>query len=412
MTRRWTAVGIVASVVAFGALVVIGLTGEPPDPGTEPDLRNGRVFIQDNLWTAGQREYAVWVDHDGTPYAGWHRVGGAEWHTKDLSEIEGNPLAAPTAEDNHNIYVVGVDADGGVHVVGNMLVDPLRYVRNRDGDLANWSTAKAPATAETVTYPAFAALPGGTLLFFRRERGAVPWAGKVVLDRLSAKTDSWQSFGAILDGAPSEESAYLHHVAIDPASGMIHILFEWRSGEGPSTNSDVGYARSADGGRTWETSEGAPIPKPITHANAETVIDTVPEGSGLLNQGGMTVDSFGQPHGIVTFMRRGGEEVFEHVWLEGAIWHREVLDDLDLDGRPQLAGTSDGRVWLLGVRENEVVAIDITPNRERLADQEIAQVPLGWEVAYDSQALVTSGAVRMLIPRGNAPRVVEAELGG
>jgi hypothetical protein len=70
--------GIAISLLAFVALIVIGLSDEGPDPGTQPDLRNGRAFIQYNLWTAGNRQYAVWIGHDGTPYTGWRAVDGDE----------------------------------------------------------------------------------------------------------------------------------------------------------------------------------------------------------------------------------------------------------------------------------------------------------------------------------------------
>ena len=287
--------------------------------------------------------------------------------------------------------------------------DPLRYVRDSTGDLEGWTTAPHPAAGESVTYPAFVALPDGTLLFFRREGRA--GLGALVLDALPPGARSWRSLGVVLDGRPSGESPYVHHVAVDPRTGVIHLLFEWRGVGGPEMNDDVGYARSADGGRTWQTSAGTSLPKPITHPSSELVIDTIPAGSGLLNSGGLAVDRAGRPHGIVTFAR-GGDESFQHVWLDDGAWQRETLDDLDLAGRPQLAGTPDGRMWLLGVRENQVVGIDITPGRERLPTQEIAEVPFGWEVNYDSQALAQRGVVQMLIPRGNDPRVVEADLGG
>jgi hypothetical protein len=206
---------------------------------------------------------------------------------------------------------------------------------------------------------------------------------------------------------------------------VIHLLFEWRGSGGPEMNEDVSYARSADGGRTWQTeadqrrlvpdpplaSSARPLPKPITHANSESVIDTIPAGSGLLDQGGLTVDSSGRPHGIATFVS-GDDDYFEHVWLDNGAWERETPDDLDLVGRPQPAGTPDGRVWLLGVREDEVVAVDVTPARERLPSRDLAQVPIGWDVGLDSQALAERGVVQMLIPRGEIPRAVEADLGG
>lgn len=407
--KRWsTSAGIAISAFAFVVLIVIGLRGDGPDPASQPDLRNGRVFIQDNLWAADGRQYAVWVGHDGTPYAGWRRAASDEWHTDDLSRLDGDPLATPTAEDNHNIYVLGVDAEGEVHVAGNMHNDPLRYVRTSTGGLEGWRTRPPPAAGESVTYPAFAALPDGTLLFFRRE--GIAGLGALVLDALPPGARAWRSLGVVLDGRPTGEGPYVHHVAVDPDTGVIHLLFEWRAEGGPETNDDVGYARSVDGGRKWQTSAGTSLSKPITHPSSELVIDTIPAGSGLLNSGGLTVDRAGRPHGIVTFAR-GGDEYFQHVWLDDGAWQRETLDDLSLAGRPQLAGTRDGRVWLLGVRENQVIGIDITPGRERLPTQEIAEVPFGWEVNYDSRALAQRGVVQMLIPRGDHPRVVEADLG-
>ena len=96
-------------------------------------------------------------------------MDGGGWHTEDLSRLDGDPLATPTAEDNHNVYALGVDAEGGVHVAGNMHNDPLRYV---EPPPATWKAGRRQAASragERVTYPAFVALPDGTLLFFRRE---------------------------------------------------------------------------------------------------------------------------------------------------------------------------------------------------------------------------------------------------
>jgi hypothetical protein len=390
-------------------LVVALRSAEQPDqPGAPPDLRNGRAFIQDNLWSTETHQYAVWVAPDGTPYAGRRPRGGPDWETVNLAQLRGNPLAAPTADDEHNVYAIAVDAGGGVHVAGNMHNDPLRYARSPSGGLAGWRNWPAPVRGEYVTYPAFVALPDGALLFFRRE--GIAGEGAIVLDALDPGATEWRSLGTVLDGRPSGEGPYLHHVAVDPRSGTIHLLFEWRAGRTTATNSDVGYARSTDGGRTWETSAGVPLRLPITHASAATVIDTAPTGTGLLNGGGLTVDAQGRPHGVVSFNQPGAGKSFEHIWLEEGRWQREGFDDLFFDGRPQIVGMPDGRVWVLGVRGGSVEAVDVSTDRERLGTREVAQVPVGWEVAYDSEALARFGRVEMLIPQGDRPHVVVAEL--
>jgi BNR repeat-containing family member len=392
----------------MAVLLVVALrSGEQAEPAPRADLRNGRVFIQDNLWSTETHQYAVWVAPDGTPYAGRRRRGAVDWETVNLAKLRGNPLATPTEDDQHNVYAIGVDSGGGVHVAGNMHNDPLRYVSSPSGDLATWTRRPAPAAGEYVTYPAFLRLPNGTLLFWHRE--GIAGDGAIVLDALDPGAAAWRSLGTVLDGRPSGEGPYLHHVAVDPRSGTIHVLFEWRAGPTTATNSDVGYARSTDGGTTWETSSGTPLRLPITHASAETVIDTAP-GAGLLNAGGLTVDAEGQPHGVVAFDRPGPGRTFEHIWLEDGSWQREEIEDVFFDGRPQIVGMPDGRVWVLGVRGGMVEAVDVSTDRERVETREVARVPLGWEVSYDSTALARFGRIEMLIPDGDRPHVVEADL--
>jgi hypothetical protein len=408
--RRWLRpLGLLASTLFIVGVVLVAVLGGGDDldtGGPPPDLRNGRVFIQDNLWTANGRQYAVWVAPDGTPYAGVRDRDG-RWKAVDLGRLKGNPLAAPTADDDHNVYAIGVDADGGVHVAGNMHGDPLRFV-NADGELGDWGRGALPRPGDDVTYPALAALPDGALLFFRRE-GSPLTGGEIELDVLRPGEEAWQSLGTILDGRPTGDSPYIHHVAINPRTGAIHLLFEWRSGETFTANQDVQYMRSVDGGRSWQRSDGEALPSPVTRQTAETVIAT-PPGSGLLNGGGLTVDAAGAPHGSVSFTRPTGDSAVEHVWLTDEGWQRVEVDGADLDGRSQVAGTPDGRVWLLGVRGVTLVAIDISPDRDPAETREIARVPAGWEPNFDSQALAERGVVQMLIPRGREPYVVTADL--
>ena len=380
------------------------------EQGPRADLRNGRVYIQDNLWSTGRAQYAVWVAPDGTPYAGVRRAGAGTWRTVNLGRLRGNPLAAPTGDNEHNVYAIAADAGGDIHVAGNMLVAPLRYVRADGPRLRRWRTSPAPARTDANTYPAFTALPDGRLLFWRRT-GTFGSGGGIALDALAPNASAWRPRGTLITGG-RRETPYLHHIAVDPRSGVIHLLFEWRADPDVRSTNDVSYARSADGGRTWTTSRGTRLRLPMTHQRAENVIDTVPRGSGLVNSGGLTVDAHGRPHGALIFRRPGGGEVVDHVWLEGASWRRERLDKVDLEGRPQLAGTRDGRVWLIGRRGGWLRANDVTTGRKRLSPRRITRVPRGWEPSYDSQALARKGTVEMLIPQGSRPHVVVARLSG
>jgi hypothetical protein len=402
---RWSRpVGVVVSLALVAVLLVIGLRG---DHSVQGDLRNGQVFIQDNLWSTSKRQYAVWVGDGGTPFAAWRVRGGHRWRVVDLAKLRGNPLAAPTADDTHNVYAISTDAEGGVYVAGNMHLSPFRYVR-ASADLDHWARRPAPAGGPSVTYPAFTALPDGTLLFWRRRGHA--GEGSVVLDALRPGASGWRTLGTIIDGDATGESPYLNHIAVDPRTGVINLMFEWRSGPTVQSTNDIGYARSADGGHTWQTGSGAPLRLPITHSPASTIVDTQPSGSGLVNSGGLTVDSDGRPHGMVVYDRPNGDRQWQELWLDGGSWRSTWFDGLDLDGRPQLAGTPDGRIWLFGARGGKLEAVDVTPDRDRHSTQEIARVPVGWEASYDSQALALHGVVEMLIPDGDRPHVVLARL--
>jgi hypothetical protein len=187
-------------------------------------------------------------------------------------------------------------------------------------------------------------------------------------------------------------------------------MFSWRSGPTVESTNDVGYAQSGDGGRTWETATGARLPLPITHDAASTIVDTQPTGSGLVNDGGLTVDSSGRPHGMLVYDRPDGDRAWQELWFDDGRWQSKWFSDLDIDGRPQLAGTPDGRIWLLGARGSTLEAIDVSPDREPAPSQELAQVPVGWEATYDSQALARFGIVETLIPQGDEPHVVLARL--
>jgi len=402
---RWARpVGLVVSLVFMAVLVWIGVTSDTAPKG---DLRNGQVFIQDNLWSTAHRQYAVWVDTDGTPFAAWRARGAQDWKIVDLEGLPRNPFAAPTADDTHNVYAIATNAGGGVHVAGNMHLDPLRYAR-ATADLTHWSTEPAPAGGPSVTYPAFTALPDGTLLFWRREGQA--GEGKVRLDALAPDATKWRSLGTIIAGDPTGESPYLNHITVDPRSGVIHLMFSWRSGPTVDSTNDIGYAQSADGGRTWRTATGTRLPLPITHDAASTIVDTQPTGSGLVNDGGLTVDSEGRPHGMFVYDTPGRDRTWQELTFQDGRWQTKWFSGLDIDGRPQLAGTPDGRVWLLGAHGSSLEAIDVTPDRDPAPTQKLARVPVGWEASYDSQALARYGIVEMLIPQRDQPHVVLARL--
>ena len=384
--RTWLRLVIVVGVAA--ALFALAALWDPrTGSGRDVDPRNGQAFIQDNLWTAGDAQYAVWVGDDAQPLLGVRAAAGG-WETTDLGAVGGNPLAAPTDDDTHNVYVLAVDPLGHVHVAGNMHTDQLRYIRTeRPGRYDRWVTPAMGGENQSVTYPAFVALPDGTLLFFRRE--GLPGRGQLVLDRLPSGDTEWQHVGVIVDGIPSSEGPYFQHVAVDPDTGSIHLAWLWRQGPTSAGNNDVSYMRSDDRGASWTRSDGTPIELPAVHDTAELVLDTGSR-SGLLNNGGMIVDADGRPHMV---LQRGDRII--HLRFDGEGWIESEPIAAFTRSRPSLARGPDGTVWAIGIRGTQLAAEQIHPDVGPTVRG--SSVARGWEPTPDTQAMQLDDRIDILI---------------
>jgi hypothetical protein len=369
-------------------------------------LRNARAYIQDNLWTDGNEQFAVWVDERGNAFAGKRRLPAGDWTAVDLSTIPGDPLGLPTQPDEHNVYAIAVDASGYIHIAGNMHNGPLRYVRSRrPRDISAWAGARMVGRDESsVSYPAFVRRRDGKLLFFHRDGRSGD--GDVLADVYDGRR--WTRLAKVIDGRSTGESTYLSHIAVD-RGGVLHMLFVWRSTSDPTTNNDLSYARSRDGGKTWERSDGTQT-TPIIHTRAEIVADTPPTGSGLSSGGGLEVDDRGRPHGAVLLGARGSATI-RHVWFDDR-WH---VEPVDLPGvravRPTVV-TSGAAAFLVVPTRDDVRLVDITPGRSapgRSARAPVLLAPVsvgGWETPFDTQALYRDGTLSVVVPRRGPGRTI------
>ncbi|RZL49557.1 MAG: neuraminidase, partial [Pedobacter sp.] len=100
----------------------------------------------------------------------------------------------------------------------------------------------------------------------------------------------------------------------------------WRESPDVASNHDLCYAKSIDGGNTWQNSQNEIYQLPITAANAEYALK-IPQNSELINQTSMTVDAEGNPL-IATYWRDQGETIPQYhiVYLADKNWHVAKLD--------------------------------------------------------------------------------------
>lgn len=279
---------------------------------------NTAVFRNSSLVTFGDEQYISFYDGDGYLVLGKRRLGSDSW-TIRRSRYKGN------VADAHNVISMAVDGDGYVHVAFDHHNSRLRYCRGvAPGSLELGGEQPMTGSGEDrVTYPEFYRLADGSLLFVYRsgESGG----GDLVMNRYDLKSRCWNRIHDVLIDGEGQRNAYWQ-LCVDPM-GTIHLSWVWRETWEVETNHDLCYARSRDGGVTWERSDGTTYSLPITAGNAEYACH-IPQKSELINQTGMTADADGHPY-IATYWRDADSSVpqYRMVWHDGSRWRSAIISN-------------------------------------------------------------------------------------
>ncbi len=187
-----------------------------------------------------------------------------------------------TGWDSHNYLRLALDREGGLHLSGNMHVDPLVYYRTRAPFDVTTLERVDRMTGERearCTYPVFFKNAAGDLFF--RYRDGSSGNGSDLYNAYDPASHAWRRLldTPLLDGQ-DQRNAY----ALDPMlgpDGWFHLVWMWRDTPDCATNHTLSYARSRDF-LHWENSRGEPLALPVTLATGE-VIDAARPGEGLIN---------------------------------------------------------------------------------------------------------------------------------
>ena len=272
---------------------------------------NTTIFRQSSVITHGDCQFAAYYDADGYVVLAKRKLAkkgnDGDWQVQ-RTQYKGN------VRDAHNIISIGIDGDGYIHLSFDHHGHPLRYCKSKQplsmefGELQpmNGNDEK------NVTYPEFYKLPDGDLLFAYRSGSS--GRGNLVMKRYHLKEKRWENLQDVLIDGEKKRNAYWQ-LCVD-AQGTIHVSWVWRETPDVATNHDLCYARSKDGGKTWEKSDGTRYQLPITATTAETAF-LIPQNSELINQTSMTADSQGNPY-IATYWRDQDSNVPQYrlVWKD------------------------------------------------------------------------------------------------
>ena len=365
----------------------------PVEKGWAQSSVNTVIFRQNSITTHGDIQFTAYYNAEGQVVLARRNLGSEQW------VIQPTPYSADV-NDAHNSISLGVDGDGYLHLSWGMHGNELLYARSLHPHGLELSELR-PMTGkheQAVTYPQFFRLDSGDLLFMYRDGSS--GRGDVMLNRYRSKQQKWVALQHPLISGEGERNAYVNPLAVDDA-GRWHLSWTWRETWDVSTNHDIMYAYSPDEGKTWVKSTGERYKLPVTADNAE-VVKTIPQGSELINQTSMTVNSKGEPV-IASYWKPAGAAApqFHIVWQDGGLWNTRQVSRRSLDFSLSGGGTKRipiSRPKILAGTENELylvyrdfergggISVAVSQDRDyrSWAVRDIYTSDMGlWEPTYD-----------------------------
>ena len=379
------------------AQLIPGVSVTEVDSGWASNSVNTVVFRKNSLVSFRDTQFISFYDKDAYVMLGKRQHGSKEWILKRTA-YKGN------ATDAHNSISMMVDGDGYLHVSWDHHNNALRYCKSTEpGSLE--TTQKTMMTGKlenSVSYPEFYKMPDGELLFFYRDGGS--GRGNLVINKYSIATKQWTQLHSNLIDGEGKRNAYWQ--ACTDSKGTIHISWVWRESPDVASNHDMCYARSNDGGMTWEKSTGEKYALPITASNAEYAL-RIPQNSELINQTSMFADDKGDPY-IASYWRDAGSTVpqyhliykIKNQWQVVNTGFRKTAFSLSGAGtkripvsRPQLVIDRYGKkikaaVIFRDVERGSKVSValskNITKSKWKLYNLSASSVG-SWEPSYDTE---------------------------
>lgn len=370
---------------------------------------NTTIFRKNSLVSQANSQYIAYYNNAGYVMLGKRILTDTTWQVKQTT-FKGN------VADAHNVISIMVDGEGYLHMAWDHHNNTLRYCRSLSPGSLDM-TEKLPMTGKgenKVSYPEFYKMPNGNLLFFYRDGGS--GQGNLVMNQYESKTKQWQQLHTNLIDGEKQRNAYWQ--AYVDSKGTIHISWVWRESPDVASNHDLAYARSTDGGYTWEKSTGEKYRLPITAATAEYAV-RIPQKSELINQTSMSADENGSPF-IVTYWREEGSAIPQYhvVHHTGQSWQTILLGfrqtPFSLSGtgskripiaRPQVMvkGAGKNASLLMIFRDEErgskvsVASMEKIKNRKwKLADLTATSVG-SWEPSFDTELWKKEGRLHLFV---------------
>lgn len=369
--------------------------------------------------------YSVIGNNLATRYVniGRRKLPDGAWETLRFTDYR------QTRNDSHNVIALGIcEGNGTLHMIfdqhnGSV---PLRYRVSVEGLTSNpeqheWETSKfgsvlgalpgIPSSAvgnKFFTYPRFITMPNGNLQLIRRHGSAISGASHIYT--YSNNTGQWTHHGEFLNGraveytkpdtgAKTKLGPYLN--GANYHNNILHVTWIWRTtGTTSNNNFDFMYAYSDDFGLTWRNNSGEIAGRsgssPITYKNTVPVrVLNFPEGTGITNQTGQTVDDKGRVHVYQTRNAAGGRR-FMHlyrnddgIWINNTTTHRSQRGKITHDPEGNVYAIHRSGSVLKATEANNFTDWKFIRNNNEFAG----------EAQYDESRMETDNVISMLVAK-------------
>ncbi|MBB2144895.1 neuraminidase [Pedobacter sp. LMG 31464] len=372
---------------------------------------NTVVFRKNSLTTFKNNQYAAYYDLDQFVVLAKRKLNSQTWEIAK-TQYKGD------ATDAHKSISIMIDGAGYLHLAWGQHNNNLNYARSVKPESLVFGNKETMLGLKEnkVSYPEFYKLANGNLLFFYRDGGS--GNGNLMINRYDVQTKTWKRLQDNLIDGEGKRNVYLQ-TAID-AKGTIHLSWVWRESPDVASNHDLCYAKSTDGGLTWQNSDGVKYQLPINAANAEYALK-IPQNSELINQTSMFADENGNPF-IATYWRNQGESILQYhiVYKTGKNWavntlaFRKTAFSLSGGGtkkipisRPQLISWSSKNTISCALvfrdieRGNKVsIAISQDITKEDWVCNDLTSFSVGeWEPTFDTELWIAKKRLDLFVQK-------------
>ncbi|WBL21563.1 BNR repeat-containing protein [Zunongwangia sp. HRR-M8] len=302
----------ILSIILLASCSSISNTVVEVGEGWANNSINTVIFRKNAITSNSTHQFLAYYDENGKMIIAKRKLNSSNFDLSH-SDFTGN------TKDAHNAISIALDGNNKLHASWDHHDNPLNYaigiaaLSTQLGDKQNM-TGK---DENKLSYPQFYNLKNGNLFFLYRSGQS--GKGKLVSKLYNIENQQWEDLHDNLIDGEGERNAYWQ--ACVDREGTIHLSWVWRDSWDVATNHDMAYARSKDGGKTWQRSNGQQYNLPITASSAEYAWE-IPQKSELINQTSMTADKNGNPY-IVTYWTEDHKTNYQIIYLEEGKWKHE-----------------------------------------------------------------------------------------